>query len=285
MVTVTRIDLHTHSTASDGTLAPADLVRAAADAGLDVVALTDHDTTRGWDEAAAALPTGLSLVRGAELSCRAYGIGVHLLAYLFDPVEEAFATERRLVRESRLRRGERMVEMLRGDGYDVSWPGVLADAGGGTIGRPHIARSLVRHGYVSTVDEAFTPRWLGSRGAYWVPKRETDAEVAVALVRGAGGVPVLAHPRSAKRGRTVSDEMIEHLAAAGLAGLEVEHVDHRRDERRQLRVLADRLGLLTTGSSDFHGTNKTTPLGAETTAPAAYAALVAQATGCPVLRT
>lgn len=225
----------------------------------------------------------LSLVRGAELSCRADGIGVHLLAYLFDPDEEAFAAERRLVRESRKRRGRRMIDLLRADGYDVSWEGVLADAGGGTIGRPHIARSLVRHGYASTVDEAFGPRWLGSRGAYRVPKRETDVEQAIALVRGAGGVPVLAHPRSAKRGRTVSDGMIANLAGVGLAGLEVDHVDHRDGERGQLRTLADRLGLITTGSSDFHGSNKTTPIGAETTDPAAYEALLAQAAGCPVV--
>lgn len=278
-----RIDLHTHSTASDGTLPPAAVMRVAADAGLDVVALTDHDTTRGWDEAVQALPGGLSLVRGAELSCRAYGISVHLLAYLFDRDEVAFATERRLVRESRERRAEQMVQLLREDGYDLSWADVLGDAAGGTIGRPHVARSLVRHGYVSTVDDAFGPGWLGSRGAYWVAKRETDAVHAIALVRGAGGVPVLAHPRSAKRGRTVSDEMLEALAAAGLAGLEVDHVDHRADERAQLRVLADRLGLLTTGSSDFHGSNKTTLIGAETTDPAAYAALVAQASGCAVV--
>jgi len=258
-------------------------MRHAAEVGLDVVAQTDHDTTRGWEQAAQHLPAGLALVRGAELSCRAYGIGVHLLGYLFDRTEPAFAEERQLVRDSRRRRAEKMVQMLRGDGYDLSWEELLADADGGTIGRPHVARALMRAGYVSTVDEGFGPRFLGSRGDYGVGKRETPAEEAIALVRGAGGVAVLAHPRSAKRGRTITDDMLARLADAGLAGVEVDHVDHVPAERRQLRAAADRLGLVVTGSSDFHGSNKTTAIAAETTDEAAYEAIVAQATGCAVL--
>ncbi len=282
------IDLHTHSTASDGTLSPADLMRAARAAGLDVVGLTDHDTTRGWSEAAGALPSGLSLVRGAELSCAYAGpaaesVSMHLLAYLFDPAEPALAAERRRVRTGRLVRGQRMVDLLRADGVDVSWDEVLADAGGATVGRPHIARALVRLGHVADLDAAFGPDWVGTRGRYWAGKEETDAVAAVRLVRDAGGVPVVAHAAAGKRGRTVGDDAIAELAAAGLAGLEVDHVDHSEADRRHLAGLAVDLGLLATGSSDFHGTNKATRLGAHLTDPAAYEALVAQSSGCPVV--
>jgi len=268
-------------------------MQAAADAGLDVIALTDHDTTRGWDEAAGALPSGLSLVRGVELSCRhvtatpmsdpAEGISLHLLAYLFDPAEPVLAEQRQLVREGRLSRGQRMLDMLRADGFVLSWDDVLRDAGGGTVGRPHIARALVRAGYVSDVDTAFGPRWLATHGRYWAAKYEIDSVEAVRLVRAAGGVAVMAHPRAGKRGRTVSDTDIADLAAAGLGGLEVEHEDHSPAERRQLAALAADLGLLTTGSSDFHGTNKATPLGAYLTDPAGYEVIVALASGCPVV--
>jgi predicted metal-dependent phosphoesterase TrpH len=281
-----RIDLHTHSTASDGTLSPAALVRAARTAGLDAVALTDHDTTRGWPQAVAALPTGLALVRGAELSC-AYvtpagkGISLHLLAYLFDPAEPNLAAERRRVRESRLLRGERMVDMLRADGVDVSWDEVLAAADGGTVGRPHVARALVRRGYVPDLDAAFTPEWVGTGGRYWAAKYDTEALAAVRLVRAAGGVPVLAHPRA--RGHLVGDDAVAGLAGAGLAGLEVDHADHTEADRTHLAALGADLGLLATGSSDFHGANKSTPLGRHVTDRAVYEALVAQATGCAVV--
>ncbi|MGB9377980.1 MAG: PHP domain-containing protein [Mycobacteriales bacterium] len=295
-----RIDLHTHSTASDGTLSPAELMRAAATARLDVIALTDHDTTRGWDEAAEALPAGLSLVRGAELSCRhsaaggatsaatapddnGDGISLHLLAFLFDPAEPALAEQRRRVREGRLLRGRTMLDRLTAAGFDLSWDEVLQDARGGTVGRPHLARALVRGGYVSDVDTAFGPQWLATRGPYWSAKYEIGAAAAIGLVRAAGGVSVLAHPRAGKRGRTLTDADIADLAAAGLTGLEVEHEDHSPDERRQLVGLADDLGLITTGSSDFHGTNKSTQLGSWLTEPAAYDAITAAATGCAVI--
>ncbi len=261
---------------------------AAASAGLDAVALTDHDTTMGWAEAVAGLPSGLTLVRGAELSCtypvsRSEGISMHLLAYLFDPAEPALAAERKRVRAGRLTRGRQMIDLLRADGIDLSWDEVLADAGGGTVGRPHIARALLRHGCVPDLDAAFGPQWVGTRGRYWAAKYETDAVAAVRLVRAAGGVPVFAHARAGKRGRTVGDDAIVDLARAGLAGIEVAHVDHTPAQQRELYALADELGLLTTGSSDFHGTNKTTQLGAHLTDAAAYEALVAQAAGCPLV--
>jgi predicted metal-dependent phosphoesterase TrpH len=282
---VTRIDLHTHSTASDGTLTPAQLVAAGAEAGLDVMAVTDHDTTGGWAAAAAARPAGLTLVRGAELSCRWYGtqpaIPLHLLAYLFDPEEPDLAAELVRVRADRELRGEKIVELLRADGVDITWPEVLTYAAGGSVGRPHIAQALIRAGLVTTTNEAFASRWLGSR--YFVPKADLDVFAAIRLVRAAGGVPVFAHPRATRRGRIVPDHLIVELAAAGLFGLEADHEDHSAEERAHVRALADGLGLVVTGSSDFHGTHKTVRLGAFTTAPEIYEKIAAAATGVPVL--
>jgi predicted metal-dependent phosphoesterase TrpH len=282
---VTRIDLHTHSTASDGTLSPARLVAAGADAGLDVMAVTDHDTTGGWAAAAAARPAGLALVRGAELSCRWHGaepaIPLHLLAYLFDPTEPELAAELARVRADREQRGERIVDLLRADGVDISWPEVIGYAAGGSVGRPHIAQALIRAGLVATTNEAFASHWLGAR--YLVPKADVDVFDAVRLIRAAGGVVVFAHPRATRRGRVVPDKLIAELAAAGLFGLEADHEDHSPDEREHVRRLADKLGLVVTGSSDFHGTHKAVRLGAFTTAPEVYEKIVAAANGVPVL--
>ena len=277
-----RIDLHTHSTASDGTTPPDVLVREARAAGLDVLALTDHDTTGGWDAAAAALPPGLALVRGAEVSCVSGGISLHLLAYLFDPDEPAFAAARDELQASRTGRAERMARLLEADGTGVTWQRVQQLAGG-TVGRPHVAQALIEQGHVATVSEAFTPQWIGTHGRYWVEKIELDVLDALRLVAGAGGFSVFAHPRAAQRGRTVGDEVIADMAAAGLGGLEVDHVDHDDAARAQLRALADELGLVTTGSSDFHGTHKTVRLGAHTTGEQAYEQVVAGAAGVPVL--
>lgn len=281
-----RIDLHAHSTASDGTDRPAELVAAAARAGLDVVALTDHDTTAGWDEAARALPAGLTLVPGAELSCVTGGPGgpdgrpvtLHLLAYLFDPDHPPLVAERTRLRQSRRDRGRRIVELMAADGLPVDWDTVRALAGGGSVGRPHVARALVDTGAVSSVAEAFD-RYLRNDGPYYLPKQDMDALVAVRLVRAAGGVPVFAHPLARRRGRVVGDEVIEAMAEAGLAGVEVDHPDHDPDDRAHLRDLAAALGLLATGSSDYHGDNKVVRLGTETTAPAVLDELVAQAHG------
>ncbi|MGW4384356.1 PHP domain-containing protein [Kitasatospora sp. NPDC004531] len=275
-----RIDLHAHSNASDGTDSPAELVANAVAAGLDVVALTDHDTVAGYAAATAALAgTGLTLVPGAELSCQVDGISLHLLAYLFDPAELAFAAERELVRNDRFRRGRAIVERCRELGAPISWEQVQRIAGDGSVGRPHIASALVEAGVVASVSDAFTPEWLANGGRADVRKHETDPALAVRLVRAAGGVPVFAHPGADKRGRTVSDQVIADLAAAGLAGLEVDHTDHDEPTRARLRSLAGELGLLVTGSSDYHGSRKTVRLGEHTTDPAVFEALVAQATG------
>ena len=278
-----RIDLHTHSTASDGTTLPADLVRQAREAGLDVVALTDHDTTGGIAEATAALPPGLTLVPGAEISCVSGTISLHLLAYLFDPAEPVFAAARRELRDSRVHRAERMVESLAAAGTGVTWPQVQRLAGG-TVGRPHIARALMEQGLVGSVSEAFSAEWVGAGGPHFRDKLELEVVGAVRLVLAAGGVPVFAHPSATTRGATVADEVIEELAEAGLVGLEVDHEDHTPADRDRLRALAGRLGLLCTGSSDFHGTHKNVALGANTTVEAVYEQLVARATG-DVVRT
>jgi hypothetical protein len=274
-----RIDLHAHSTASDGTSTPAELVGQAAAAGLDVVAITDHDTTAGWAEAAIALPAGLRLVRGAELSCRWHGaepsIPLHLLAYLIDPGHAPLAAELARLREARVRRGERIVDLLRADGVDVTWDEVRGYAAGGSVGRPHVAQALIRAGVVESTSAAFAPAWLGRR--YRLPKEDLDVFAAVRLVRDAGGVPVFAHPRAARRGRVVPDELIAELAGSGLFGLEADHEDHSPEERAQLCGLAGDLGLVLTGSSDFHGRHKPVRLGAHTTAPEAYERIVAAA--------
>jgi predicted metal-dependent phosphoesterase TrpH len=270
------IDLHTHSTASDGTTPPQVLVQEARAAGLDVVAITDHDTTGGWSAAADALPDGLSLVRGAEISCVRDGISLHLLAYLFDPDDAALTGTLQEMRASRFGRAERMARLLEADGTGVTWARVQ-ELAGGTVGRPHVAQALLEQGHVATVHDAFTPDWIGTDGRYYVAKMELDVLEAVRLVTAAGGVAVFAHPRAHQRGRIVGDDVIAAMAEAGLAGVEVDHVDHDDDARVHLRALAGELGLLTTGSSDYHGTNKTVQLASSTTDPEQYERLVALA--------
>lgn len=274
-----RIDLHTHSTASDGTDTPAELVRHAAAAGLDVVALTDHDTVGGHAEAIAALPDGLTLVTGAELSCRLDGVSLHLLAYLFDPEEPELARERELVRDDRVPRARTMVAKLRELGVPIEWARVAAIAGDGSVGRPHVASALVELGVVPDVSAAFTPEWLADGGRAYVAKHELDPFTAVRLVKAAGGVTVFAHPAAVKRGRTVPETAIAELAASGLDGIEVDHMDHDEPTRARLRGLAGELGLLATGSSDYHGSRKTCRLGEYTTDPEVYGEITRRATG------
>jgi hypothetical protein len=278
-----RIDLHTHSSASDGTETPAGLVAAAHAAGLDVVALTDHDTTAGWDAAAAAvraLPRGAGpvLVPGMELSCEHDGTSLHLLGYLADPADAALGAAVRRVRDDRVPRARAMVERLEAAGLPISWEAVSQRTGAATVGRPHIADALVAAGAVADRDEAFAGV-LDASGPYYVRHVTLPAAEAVRLVVAAGGVAVLAHPRAGRRGRTVPDAAVEELARAGLAGLEVDHRDHDDDERAHLRGLARDLGLLVTGSSDYHGTGKRNRLGEETTSAAAYEALLERAGG------
>ncbi|HEY0718755.1 MAG TPA: PHP domain-containing protein [Streptosporangiaceae bacterium] len=270
-----RIDLHTHSSASDGTDPPAEVMARARAGGLDVIALTDHDTVAGHDEARAGLPPGLGLVPGMELSCTLGGRSLHLLAYLFDPAYPALAGAVADIRDDRIRRARVMVDKLAALGTGVTWPQVAAIAGDGVVGRPHIARALADTGAISEPSEAFTPDWIGDGGRAHANKYALDPAQAIALIRAAGGVSVLAHPRSG--GYQVPSQVIADLAAAGLTGLEVWHPDHSPAMRGRLRVLAADLALIPTGGSDDHGALTGHRLGAGITAPEAFSALVAQA--------
>jgi len=252
MLAAVRIDLHVHSSASDGTDAPAEVVRRAAAAGLDVLALTDHDTQAGVAEARAALPPGLTLVPGMELSCQLDGRSVHLLCYLFDPDDPALRAETAQVRDDRVYRARAMTQRLRELGADVSWEQVTAIAGDAVVGRPHLARALAAAGAIADPADAFTAEWIGDGGRAFVDRYAPDLGRAVGLVRAAGGVPVLAHPRSP--GYEIPDAVIAELAGAGLAGLEVFHPDHDAAQRGRLTALATSLGLISTGGSDDHGT-------------------------------
>jgi 3',5'-nucleoside bisphosphate phosphatase len=278
-----RADLHSHSTASDGTCPPAEVMRRARAAGLDVIALTDHDTLAGHEEARRALPRGLTLLPGMELSCRVEGHSVHLLGYLFDPAHQELAVELAKIRESRVHRARAMVARLAELGAPVTWEQVSALAGDGVVGRPHIARAMVEAGVIESPEQAFGPDWIGAGGRAHVARYALDPARAVSLIRDAGGVAVLAHPRVAVRGWTVPDDVIARLAAAGLSGIEVRHPDQDRSRRMELQALADSLGLVASGGSDDHGELTGYRIGSDTIAPDAYERLVSQATfGTPV---
>jgi 3',5'-nucleoside bisphosphate phosphatase len=272
-----RIDLHVHSSASDGTDPPAEVARRAAAAGLDVVALTDHDTMAGIAPAAAALPPGLTLVPGLELSCLDDGRSMHLLGYLCDPGDPALAAETELIRDDRVHRARAMVARLAELGAPVTWEQVAAIAGDAVVGRPHIARALAEAGVVATPADAFAADWIADGGRAHVGRYAPDVARGIALVRAAGGVPVLAHPRSP--GYEIADEVVVGLAEAGLAGLEVFHPDHDHSERTRLTQLANSLDLVMTGGSDDHGAFNDSGLGSETTPPEQYERLLALATG------
>jgi 3',5'-nucleoside bisphosphate phosphatase len=285
-----RIDLHTHSTASDGTDSPAGLVAAAAAAGVDVLAITDHDTTAGWAEAARALPPGMRLLRGAEFSCVSptgrgdRDVAVHLLGYQFDPAHPAIVAEQTRLRAERVDRLHRMTEKMAADGYPVDADEVFAQLPeGASAGRPHLARALVTAGVVASVSEAFATL-LYNGSPYFVPKTDTPVRTAIDMVCAAGGVAVFAHPLARRRGRVVEPSVIAELAGTGLTGVEVDHPDHSPEDRALLRGLVAETGLVATGSSDYHGRNKATPIAAETTAPESLEQLLEPATALEVLR-
>jgi predicted metal-dependent phosphoesterase TrpH len=266
-----RIDLHTHSNRSDGTDSPAELVRRAHAAGIDVLALTDHDTTEGWQEALdEAERTGVTLVRGIEVSCRFAGYGVHLLAYLPDPTFVPLQRELRRVLDGRNSRLPATLERLRDLGIGIEAEDVRAVAGEtAAMGRPHVADALVALGVVADRKEAFD-RYLGPQGPAYVHRYAADLETMIACIGEAGGVSVLAHPWASRHNHSALDEHgLARLTEVGLAGLEVDHEDHDPAKRAGLRALASRLDLVTTGSSDYHGTGKTGHhLGCNTTEPA-----------------
>ena len=285
-----RIDLHTHSIRSDGTDTPAELMTKAAAAGLDVIALTDHDTTAGWQEATEALPAGLRLVPGVELSCIAHNaqserVSIHLLAYLFDPASQPLVKEQQRLRMARKQRLRKMADMMADDGLPIDPDEVMAGFAENTsAGRPHLGAALIRAGLVDSMDEAFS-RFFGSKGKYYVPSPNIAIESAIDLIKQAGGVTVLAHPFAQARGKILDADMIAKLAEHGLAGVEVDHYQHDQQARAQLRGLAKELSLIVTGSSDYHGRNKTVQLGQETTDPGMLAALIDASSGARVIST
>jgi 3',5'-nucleoside bisphosphate phosphatase len=288
-------DLHVHSNASDGTDPPAEVMQRAARAGLDAVALTDHDTVAGHAQARQALPASLTLIPGMELSARLDGPSqplrgvpggssprgqqsMHLLAYLFDPDHPELAAETRRIRDDRVLRARAMVERLIGLGVPITWDDVAAIAGSSVVGRPHIARAMAASGVIASPADAFTPDWIADGGRAYVDRYALDPVRAIGLVRSAGGVAVLAHPR-ADRDLLISDAQIAGLAAAGLAGVEVFHPDQPESEQASLLALTRDLGLIATGGSDDHGSLTGHRIGSCTAAPDAYEALTARATG------
>jgi predicted metal-dependent phosphoesterase TrpH len=273
------IDLHTHTSVSDGTETPTELVEAAVSAGLGTVAITDHDSTSGWSEAfAAASGTGLVVVPGMELSTNYGPASVHMLAYLFDPSDAAVVAETTRIREGRMHRAERIVERV-GVDYDITWDDVLAQSvTGGTLGRPHIADALVAKGLVADRSAAFESI-LHWRSGYYERYYAPSPLEGVRMIVAAGGVPVLAHPATHGRYRVIEERVIAELVAAGLVGLEIHHRDNTEDGKVRLQELAAKYDLVVTGSSDYHGEGKPNRLGENVTEPEALARIMAAGSG------
>jgi predicted metal-dependent phosphoesterase TrpH len=270
------IDLHAHTIYSDGTFTPAEAVALAAERGLSVLSISDHDSTEGVAEAkGAAARAGLEIVPGVELSTVHEGGPVHLLCYWPDLGDEELQGELRRLREDRWTRGQRMVEKLQGFGYPITFERVREIARGKNIGRPHIAEALVEAGVVPELKDAFSDELIGTGGRAYVEKHALASLDALALVKRAHGIAVLAHPGLRWRGeQPVPDELIERMAEAGLDGLEVDHPDHDATARVRYREMARRLGLVATGSSDCHGTRyDPVRMGSETTDPEEFARL------------
>jgi predicted metal-dependent phosphoesterase TrpH len=269
-----RIDLHCHTTASDGVLTPTELARLAAQRDIDVIAVTDHDTVAGVEEAVRA--GGVRVVAGIELSSRHEGRAVHVLGYFLDPTDAGLLEALDSLRTERLDRVQRMIARLNELGYELTPDEVLAQAKGAIVARPHVARALVERGYVASVREAFTSEFIADGGRADVPYvRVRSPRDALEMISAARGVAVLAHPGLAHHLGThipASEALIRDLAGRGLVGLEVDHPDHPPDVRDRLRSMAERLGLVTTGGSDFHGESGR-PIAECTTSPNAFVQL------------
>ena len=272
------IDLHTHTTCSDGTDSPRELVNKAIVQGLQVLGISDHDTTSGWEEATQTLRGSLQLALGAEISCLTHdGISVHMLGMLFDPKHAEMQQVLEETRDGRLPRMRKMIEKMRVEGMDISIEDVeKAMPAGATMGRPHLADALVAKKIVKSRDEAFIDLLHNDSRFYVSHAAPTPAE-AIALIRRAGGVAVIAHPFASHRGQILQSEDFTELVAAGLNGIEVDHRDQNPDERAMLRVIARELDLVVTGSSDYHGTGKLNSLAENHTHREQWEKLEAQA--------
>lgn len=273
------IDLHTHSSVSDGTESPAELMRQATVAGLDAIALTDHDSTAGWADAAdAARREGIVFIPGMEFSTRIEYTSVHMLAYLFNPLDDALGAEMAQIREARYTRAASMVRRI-GVDYTLSWEDVLAQTvDGTTVGRPHIADALVARGHARDRGEAFAGI-LHPRSGYFQQHYAPDPLTAVRLIRAAGGVSVIAHPATRGLAQVMNEKRLRELVEAGLFGLELGHRENEPVATARLAELAVTYGLAVTGSSDYHGTGKPNRLGENTTPSAVLTAIIAEANG------
>ena len=276
------IDLHTHSTASDGTDSPSQLIDKAINKKLDVIALTDHDTTRGWDEVTNALlnhpsQSSLQLVLGAEISCQdSDGISIHMLAFMFDATYQPLMSVLEQTRENRLSRMERIIARLNEAGIDITIEDVHAQReGDATLGRPHLADALVARGHVTSRDEAFAAL-LHNKSKFYVNHYSPSPTEVIRLIKSAGGVSVIAHPLASQRGRTIKVELLDELIDAGLDGIEIYHRDHSEEEKVQLLHIAMEKALIVTGSSDYHGTGKQNQLAEFTTHPRQWESLLSR---------
>ena len=251
------IDLHTHTNCSDGTDSPRELVNKAIVQGLEVLGISDHDTTSGWKEAIEALRGSLKLALGSEISCLTNdGVSVHMLGLLFDPDHEEMQRVLEETRDGRLPRMRKMIEKMRAEGMDISMEDVeQAMPAGATMGRPHLADALVAKKIVKSRDEAFVDL-LHNESRFYVSHAAPTPVEAIALIRRAGGVAVIAHPFASHRGQILKPKDFSELVSAGLNGIEVDHRDQNPDERAMLRAIAHELDLVITGSSDYHGTGK-----------------------------
>ena len=260
------IDLHTHTSYSDGTDTPAQLINKALAAGISIIGLTDHDSISGWQEASSALRAGISLVPGAEISCQTPdGISVHILGLLFDSNNIELMNTLEKTRENRHGRMEKIIARINEAGIDITMNDVLEQlSDGATLGRPHLADALVKKGIVASRDEAFT-QMLHNNSKYYVSHYSPTPEAAIKLIKDAGGVSVIAHPMASHRGRTISLDTFGSIIQAGLDGIEVDHRDHSPDEKLQLIKLASDSNLVMTGASDYHGNGKLNTLGEYTT--------------------
>jgi predicted metal-dependent phosphoesterase TrpH len=279
------IDLHTHTTASDGTDSPFALVKKALATGVTTLGITDHDSTAGWAEAVTAIQPQIQLVLGAEVSCLTTdGISVHMLGLLFDGEDEQIQQMLSDSRDTRLPRMRKMVALLQADGFDISLEDVYQAAPDqATIGRPHLADALVAKKIVATRDEAFADL-LHNESKYYVTHAAPTPADAIATIKSAGGVAVIAHPFASRRGQILTADSFQDLVAAGLDGIEVHHRDQNAAEQQVLIEIARELHLVTTGASDYHGTGKLNAMAENTTHPAQWEALEARASARRVVK-